>query len=171
MQRDVQPFWWNSLITAGPLDKVGAVWFTTAVSEFDQYLASGKDHTPGKNRLRESIALWGQLSPYYLTGSRRDQLFLVFTKIDSLRDKLKRGVSFRKHFPEYKSDDNTYDSVISFIRGLCDSVSIDTSNRDPNAKWTAPHYIALCSFDREAVHNLMHQSANVIISAASHVGL
>lgn len=92
-------------------DKVQAIIFLVAVSEYDQVLA--EDET--QNRLSESVALFGNiisLEFFYNTA-----IIVFLNKHDLFLKKIEHS-NLRDHFPEYTGPDKDPDRALDFIKDL-----------------------------------------------------
>ena len=94
-------------------ERVNAVIFLTAISEYDQEL----EEEAGSNRLSGSVNLFQQVANLEWFPARDTSLILFLNKIDLFDQKIKT-ISFSKHFPSYKGKDSNAESVKSFIQQM-----------------------------------------------------
>ncbi|KAI6655942.1 guanine nucleotide-binding protein (G protein), subunit alpha [Oopsacas minuta] len=94
-------------------ERVNAVIFLTAISEYDQEL----EEEPGSNRLSGSADLFQQVANLEWFPARDTSLILFLNKIDLFDVKMKT-ISFKKYFPSYTGRDLNPDSVKSYIQQL-----------------------------------------------------
>ena len=94
-------------------ERVNAVIFVAAISEFDQEL----EEEPGTNRLSGSVDLFQQVAKLEWFPPRDTSLILFLNKVDLFDSKI-RSVAFSKHFPSYRGRDNDGQSVKSFIEKM-----------------------------------------------------
>ncbi|KDN43689.1 G-alpha-domain-containing protein [Tilletiaria anomala UBC 951] len=91
-------------------DQVRAVIFMAPVGAYDQRL----QEDASVNRVQDSLDLFWQVatSPLLLSAS----VVLLLNKIDLLQHKVRRGVSVKKHWPNYDGRDDDYEQVWRWFR-------------------------------------------------------
>lgn len=94
-------------------EKVNAVIYLTAISEFDQEMEEEK----GENRLLKSLELFQQVANLQWFPPKETSLLLFLNKIDLFSEKVKQ-TSFNKYFPSYSKGDQDINSIKKFIENL-----------------------------------------------------
>lgn len=99
------------------LRNTGQIMFVIAVDEFDEVTQDGT------NKLFYATALFCQSVTLFdkprLYGARKlFQPIVVLSKVDLLELKIKRGVSFTKHFPEFKGNSKRREKSVIILTKL-----------------------------------------------------
>ena len=94
-------------------ERVNAVIFLTAISEFDQLM----EEDPEVNRLSGSIDLFQKVANLEWFPASETSLILFLNKMDIFEEKCKT-VSFNKYFPDYTGKDFDSDAVKSRIQSM-----------------------------------------------------
>jgi len=129
-------------------DKVTAVIFVAAISEFDQFLYED----PKVNRVQEGLDLFSEVSG--LKTFANTSILLFLNKIDLFCEKLKKGTSLAKHFPDYSG--STDEKVaLNFMKEKFLS-------RAQAGKKIFVHFT--CATDSDLIRNVILDVRNIVIS-------
>ncbi|ORZ31116.1 G-protein alpha subunit-domain-containing protein [Catenaria anguillulae PL171] len=129
LARQPTSFITETVLTWFLLDQCIAMIYVVSLSSFDQPLPLDSNSSnlesaealadsvdavnPTTNQLQESMDVFEQVISHPLMKSTAIILFL--NKIDVLRDKAKRGVDFKRYFPQFKGTTNTFEEITAFI--------------------------------------------------------
>lgn len=138
-------------------ENVTAVAFVTSISEFDQVLVEdGKT-----NRLAESLAVFTEVVEN--RWFQKTSIILFLNKKDLLYNKL-QSTRFRDYYPAY-AQDNSYEAVSKFIRGLF----LERAPHRQNDNTLYTHFT--CATDETPQLRKLFQSVkNIVVEASLREG-
>ncbi|XP_013108601.1 guanine nucleotide-binding protein subunit alpha-11 [Stomoxys calcitrans] len=118
-QRSERKRWLNCF------DKVQAIIFLTAISEYDQVLMESDQ----LNRLVESRNVFHKILTY--EWFIKTSIVLFFNKIDLLEEKIMYS-DLDKYFPEFQGPKHDYEAAKQFIAGMFDDAMSNRKNKYPH---------------------------------------
>jgi len=128
-------------------DKVTAVMFFVALSEYDQFLR--EDETV--NRMRESLTLWDEISNHQIF--KKTTMILFLNKLDLFQKKIKHS-PISTCFKDYKGK-NDFDTTSKYIRDRF----VDL--RRENRKYLRVHFT--CSTDTKSIETVFDSVKEIIL--------